>query len=114
MTQIFTAPPGKEGQVRMLFTLIAFMTVAIIFIMGMFFGRALAPTGVADPPETIDFAAAPEVEVTLPPGARVIDVFASADRVTLIVETPRGEQSAYTAPVTGLSDAARLRFVSDE
>lgn len=103
-------PPPNPGMVRTLLIAIALMTVAIVFILGAMFGRILAPSGAPPPRGTIDFAAAPEVEIGLPPGARVVETHVGADRATFVIETAQGEQAVYTTSLAGFDAPARLVF----
>jgi hypothetical protein len=105
--------------VRGLMIAIGIMTVAIIAIFAAIVARMLDPEpderGEVAPPEgTIDFAAAPVVEIGLPPGARVIATHISADRVTFEIETVQGERGVYTTPLSGFDQPVRLVFHSLE
>jgi hypothetical protein len=96
--------------VRGLIVAIAIMTIAIVVIFGAMVAKLLSPTLDGAWEGTIDFAAAPIVEIGLPPGARVIASHVSAERVTLEIETVEGERSVYTTPLAGFDAPARLVF----
>lgn len=96
--------------VRTLIVAIVLMTAAIVVILGAMVMKLLAPGDAAPPRGTIDFAAAPEVEIGLPPGARVLETHIAADRATFVVETHEGERAVYTTPLTGFDAPARLVF----
>lgn len=102
-------PADRRVMVRVLLAAIAAMTAAIVFIVGMFIVKLVGPAGSPPPPKgTIDFAAAPVVEVGVPAGAKVVGQSIGPDRITLEVETIHGERFIYTAPVTGLDRPVRI------
>jgi hypothetical protein len=96
--------------VRGLIVAIAIMSLAIVFLFGAIIARLLSPEGERVPRGTIDFAAAPEVEIGLPPGARVVAAHVGADRVTLEIETTEGERAVYTTPLAGFEEPVRLVY----
>lgn len=110
------SPPPNQAMVRGLMIAIGIMTVAIIAIFAAIVARMLDPPDQAEtaggslPQGTIDFAAAPVVEIGLPPGARVIATHISADRVTFEIETVQGERGVYTTPLSGFDEPVRLVF----
>ncbi|MCG8441576.1 MAG: hypothetical protein MI723_07195 [Caulobacterales bacterium] len=101
--------PNAAAMVRVLYAAIAFMTLAIIFILGAFVGRLLSPSAprLAD---AVDFTDPAEVSLALPAGARVLETQIGADRVTLHVETAGGERVVYTAPLASYGQPTRLVF----
>ena len=100
----------QTGMVRVLIVAIVLMTLAIVFILGAMISRLLNPRIEATAQDTVDFAAAPEVEIGLPPGARVLETHVSAERATFVVETAEGERAVYTTPLIGFGEPVRLVF----
>lgn len=102
-------PPGQQtAMVRTLIVAITIMTLAIVFLFGAIVSRLLAPAGGRASAHVVDFADAPEVAITLPAGARVVETRVSADRATFVVETAAGETEIYTAPLDAFEGPARL------
>ena len=104
-----TAPPPtphQTGMVRVLVIAIVLMTAAIVAILVAMMVRIAAPA--ERPGGVIDFTAAEQVAVTLPPGARVLETHLSADRATFRVTLGDGTEAVFTAPLTGYDAPARL------
>ncbi len=98
----------NSGMVRTLVFAIGVMTLAVAFMVGAIFGRLSAPAGAPAPVAGVDFAAAPQVEIGLPPGALVVDQSVSAERLTLTLQSARGETFVYTTPLSGYDGPVRL------
>jgi hypothetical protein len=123
---IAPAPPAQNagqnaGMVRILSVAIGIMTIAIIVLFAAIVARLLNPkeeegseaqpqAEAAAEPGTIDFAAAPTVEIGLPPGVRVVETYVSADRATFLIETAQGEKGVYSTPLDGYDEPVRLVF----
>ncbi len=109
-------PPADQraAMVRVLIVAIAIMTLAIVALFAAIVARLIAPGGNGAPGGTIDFAAAPAVEIGLPPGARVVETHVSAERATFVIETARGERAVYTTPLHGFDAPVRLVLVTLE
>jgi len=121
-------PAHQKGMVRAIVIAIALMTTAIVVILAAMVAKLIAPsddeTADAAPSEVaapvavsgvspgglIDFSAAPEVEIGLPPGARVVAAHVTGDRLTLEIETVQGDSAIYTAPLTGFDGPVRLVY----
>ncbi len=119
------ASPGQKAapasnMARILMIAIGVMSLAIVVLFAAIIAKLLNPSeddavGPAPAePGTIDFAAAPVVEIGLPPGARVIETHVSADRATFVIETAQGETGVYTTPLDGYDAPVRLVFHSLE
>ncbi len=105
------APPAsKTAMVRVLYVAIAVMTTAIVVILIAMMLKLASPSASAPRVDAVDFAAAPEVEIGLPPGARVVETHVSAERLTLVIETAAGETQVFTAPLGGHEKPVRLVF----
>jgi len=126
-------PANQKGMVRAIVIAIALMTTAIVVILAAMVAKLIAPSEDealdAAPHQvgaqvgavvghvsggSVDFTVAPEVEIALPPGARVIAAHVTAERLTLEIETAEGERSVYTAPLTGFDAPVRLVYRTSE
>jgi hypothetical protein len=109
-------PPAQQaGMVRVLIIAIALMTAAIVFLLGAIVARILSPSAAERPQAaTIDFAAAPVVEVGMPAGARVVETHVSADRATFVIEGVEGGRAVYTTPLAGFDEPVRIVFMGME
>lgn len=101
-----------SGTARMLIGMIVVMTLAIVFLVGMIIGRLASPVAEPPPSGAIDFAAAPELTLTLPADVTVREVRAGDGRVTLEVVTAAGETQVFTAPTAGYRGPVRLRIAT--
>lgn len=115
MTHVFAPPPENQGLFRILAGSIVVMTLAAAFMLGMIVGRILTPSGAPAPSSTDLVAAeASEVALTLPQGARALEVEIGADRMTVLYETADGAREVFTAPLSALRGPARVRVVTVE
>lgn len=122
------SPAANQSMVRILVIAIGLMTLAIVVLFAAIVARLLNPREeesdrAADRVRieqeiaergTIDFSAAPVVEIGLPPGARVVETHVSADRATFVIETVQGERGVYTTPLDGYDFPVRMVFHSLE